>query len=102
MPAKPLSRSKSVREHVGRAEWEKRVDLAACYRLIDLYGMSEMSANHVSTRVPGEDNAFLINPHGLLYDQMHASCFIKLDLEGNVLFNPTEYEINKAGYVVHS
>jgi ribulose-5-phosphate 4-epimerase/fuculose-1-phosphate aldolase len=102
MTVQPLSKGKSVREQVSRAEWEKRVDLAACYRLVDLYGMSEMSANHISTRVPGEDNAFLINPHGLLYDQMHASCFVKLDLAGNVLFNPTDYDINKAGYVVHS
>jgi ribulose-5-phosphate 4-epimerase/fuculose-1-phosphate aldolase len=52
--------------------------------------MTEMSANHVSTRVPGEDNAFLINPYGMLYEQMHASCFIKLDLDGNILFNPTD------------
>ena len=93
---------KPVRDHVSQAEWAKRVDLAACYRLLDLYGMSEMSANHVSTRVPDEEGAFLINPHGMLYEQMHASCFIKLDLAGNILFNPTEYEINKAGYVVHS
>jgi len=64
---------RSVREQVSADEWQKRVDLAACYRLLDLYGMSEMSANHVSTRVPGEDNAFLINPHGMLYDQMHAA-----------------------------
>ena len=102
MPVQSLRKRKPVREQVSEAEWAKRVDLAACYRLIDLYGMSEMSANHVSTRVPGEDNAFLINPHGMLYEQMHASCFIKLDLAGKVLFNPTEYEINKAGYVVHS
>ena len=102
MAVQPLCKGMSVREQVSGAEWEKRVELAACYRLIDLYGMSEMSANHVSTRVPGEDAAFLINPHGMLYDEMQASCFIKLDLAGNVLFNPTEYEINKAGYVVHS
>ncbi|MFY7959792.1 MAG: class II aldolase/adducin family protein, partial [Elsteraceae bacterium] len=58
---------KPVRAQVSAEEWEKRVDLAACYRLIDLYGMSELSANHVTTRVPGEPDAFLINPHGLLY-----------------------------------
>jgi len=102
MAVRSASKRKSVREQVSDAEWAKRVDLAACYRLLDLYGMSELSANHVSTRVPGEDNAFLINPHGMLYEQMHASCFIKLDLAGNILFNPTEYDINKAGYVVHS
>jgi len=93
---------KNVRSQVTREEWERRVDLAAAYRLVDLYGMSEMSANHISTRVPGEEGAFLINPYGMLYDQMHASCFIKIDLEGNVLFNPTGYDVNKAGYVIHS
>ncbi|HXX82539.1 MAG TPA: class II aldolase/adducin family protein [Casimicrobiaceae bacterium] len=102
MATRSASKRNSVREQVSDAEWAKRVDLAACYRLLDLYGMSELSANHVSTRVPGESNAFLINPHGMLYEQMHASCFIKLDLAGNILFNPTEYDINKAGYVVHS
>src|SRR3954463_7311375 len=93
---------KNVASQVTREEWERRVDLAAVYRLMDVYGMSEMSANHISTRVPGEEGAFLINPYGMLYDQMRASCFIKIDLEGNVLFNPTAYEVNKAGYVIHS
>ena len=102
MAVQSVSKRTPVREQVSDAEWAKRVDLAACYRLLDLYGMSEMSANHVSTRVPDEENTFLINPHGLLYEQMHASCFIKLDLGGKVVFNPTEYDINKAGYVVHS
>ena len=102
MSVHSLNKGQSVREQVSKAEWEKRVDLAACYRLIDLYGMSEMSANHVTTSVPGEPGAFLINPHGMLYDQMTASCFIKLDLDGNELFNPTEYQANRAGYVIHS
>ena len=102
MAANPLNKGRPVRDQVTREEWQKRVDLAACYRLLDLYGMTEMSANHVSTRVPGEDNTFLINPYGLLYEQMHASCFIKLDLDGNILFNPTELGINKAGFVIHS
>lgn len=97
-----LNPDKPVRDQVSKAEWEKRVDLAACYRLIDLYGMSEMSANHVTTRVPGEPGAFLINPHGMLYDQMTASCFIKLNLAGEVLFNPTAYGANRAGFVIHS
>jgi len=102
MAVQSLKKGKSVREQVSKEEWQKRVDLAACYRLVDLYGMTEQSANHISTRVPGEDGAFLINPYGLLYDQMHASCFIKLDLAGQILFNPTEYGVNQAGYVIHS
>jgi ribulose-5-phosphate 4-epimerase/fuculose-1-phosphate aldolase len=102
MAVHSLKKGKSVRQQVSKAEWEKRVDLAAAYRLMDLYGMTEMSANHISTGVPGEEGAFLINPYGLLYDQMHASCFVKLDLEGNILFNPTDLGFNKAGYVIHS
>jgi len=102
MAVQSLKHGKSVRDQVSKEEWQKRVDLAACYRLVDLYGMTELSANHISTRVPGEEGAFLINPYGLLYDQMHASCFIKLDFAGNILFNPTEYGINQAGYVIHS
>jgi ribulose-5-phosphate 4-epimerase/fuculose-1-phosphate aldolase len=97
-----IKKQKPVREQVSREEWAKRVDLAAAYRLVHLYGMDEMIANHISTRVPGEDGAFLINPYGMLYEQMHASCFVKLDLDGNILFNPTEYGINKAGFVIHS
>ena len=101
MAVHPLVKGKPVRQQVSEEEWGKRVDLAAAYRLMDLYGMTELSANHISTRVPGEDKAFLINPYGLLYDQMHASCFTKLDLDGNILFNPTELGINRAGFVIH-
>ena len=102
MAVQSLNEGKSVRQRVSREEWDRRVDLAAVYSLMDLYGMTELTANHISTRVPGEEGAFLINPYGLLYDQMSASCFIKIDLEGNVLFNPTELDVNKAGYVIHS
>ncbi len=91
----------ATKKEMSKEEWGKRVDLAAAYRLMDLYGMTELSANHISTRVAGEDNAFLINPYGLPYDQMHASCFIKLDLDGNILFYPTDLGINKAGFVIH-
>ena len=96
-----IGREKPVRQQVSKEEWQKRVDLAAAYRLMDVYGMTEMSANHISTRVPGEENTFLINPYGMLYDEMHASCFVKVDLDGNILFNPTELGINRAGFVIH-
>jgi ribulose-5-phosphate 4-epimerase/fuculose-1-phosphate aldolase len=101
MAVRPVTNLKTVRDQVSPEEWQKRVDLAACYRLMDLYGMTEMSANHITTSVPGETGAFLLNPHGMLYDQMTASCFIKVDLGGNILFNPTDYPINKSGYVIH-
>src|SRR5258708_26037249 len=97
MSVHTLGKGKPVKKQVSRDEWQKRVDLAAAYRLVDLYGMTELSANHISTRVPGEEGAFLINPYGLLYDQIHASCFLKLDLPRNLLFNPPDLRINQAG-----
>ncbi len=91
-----------VRESVSEAEWQARVDLAACYRLVNLYGWDEMIANHISVRVPGEEGSFLLNPYGYLYDQMTASCFVKVDLDGKALLDPTGLGANKAGFVIHS
>ena len=93
---------KSVRDQVTAEEWQCRVDLAACYRLMAHFGMTEMIANHISMRVPGTHDEFLINPYGMLYEEMTASSMIKIDVEGKILFNATEYGINKAGYVIHS
>lgn len=94
--------TRSVRDQVSEAEWQTRVDLAACYRLMHEFGMVEMAANHISARIPGTHEAFLINPYGMLYDEITASSLIKLDLEGNVLLNVTPYDVNRAGYVIHS
>ena len=93
---------KSVREQVSAEEWQTRVDLAACYRLTAMYGMTEMIANHISCRVPGSHDHFLINPYGMLYEEIDASCLIKVDLDGNVLFNASDYGVNAAGFVIHS
>jgi ribulose-5-phosphate 4-epimerase/fuculose-1-phosphate aldolase len=93
---------RSVKESVSPAEWEARVQLAAAYRLTEMYGMTEMVANHISCRVPGEDGHFLINPHGMLYEEIDASSLLKIDLDGNILFNATEYGVNRAGFVIHS
>jgi ribulose-5-phosphate 4-epimerase/fuculose-1-phosphate aldolase len=93
---------KPVRERVSKQEWETRVNLAACYRLMAEFGMVEMIANHISARVPGTTNEFLINPYGMLYEEMTASCLIRIDLDGKVLFNDTEFDVNQAGYVIHS
>jgi len=96
----------SMRPHCTEAEWNARVDLAACYRLVEIYGMADMMANHISARVPGEDNAFLINPYGMMYEEITASSLIKVDLDGTILARPDfgelDYGINKAGYVIHS
>ena len=105
---KPASRNfdtqiPCIRNQVSPEEWAARVDLAACYRLIDLYGMSDLIANHVSARVPGEPGHFLINPYGLLYDEMTASGMLKIDLDGNVIARPPfDYGVNHAGFVIHS
>jgi ribulose-5-phosphate 4-epimerase/fuculose-1-phosphate aldolase len=95
----------SMREVVTPAEWKARVDLAACYRLVELYGMSDMMANHISAAVPGEQGSFLINPYGMLYEEITASSLIKIDIDGNILAKPDfgelDYGINKVGYVIH-
>ena len=93
---------KSVREQVSAEEWQTRVDLAACYRLVALYGYTEMIANHISCRVPGTHDHFLINPYGMLYEEIDASCLIKVDCNGNTLFNASDYHVNAAGFVIHS
>ncbi len=102
MNAPALHLVKSVRDQVSEEEWQTRVDLAACYRLMAHFGMTEMIANHISMRVPGTHDEFLINPYGMLYEEMTASSMIKINVEGKTLFNATEYGINKAGYVIHS
>ena len=93
---------RSVRDSVSAEEWDARVELAAAYRLTEIYGMTEMTANHISCRVPGTENQFLINPYGMLYEEITASSLLKIDLDGNILFNATEYGVNRAGFVIHS
>ena len=83
------------------AEWEARLQLAACYRVFDHLGWSESIYNHISLRVPGEDGAFLINPFGLLYSEVCASNLVKIDIDGNSLGAST-HPVNRAGFVQHS
>jgi ribulose-5-phosphate 4-epimerase/fuculose-1-phosphate aldolase len=92
----------TVRQRVSPEEWQARVDLAACYRLMAAYGMTEMIANHISVTVPGRSDQFLLNPYGLLYEEMTASSMVKVDLSGRVLFDATGLGINEAGWVIHS
>src|SRR5256886_2755351 len=92
---------KSVRGAVSAAEWQTRVDLAACYRLMDCYAMTDLIYNHITARIPGTDH-LLINLYGLLYREITASSLVKIDVEGNILQKPdTDYAINKSGYVIH-
>ena len=97
--------SLSMRNDCTPAEWSARVDLAACYRLMDLYEMSDMTANHISLRVPGEDGAFLINAYGMLYEEITASSLVKIDYDGRILAKPEfgalDYGINVSAFVIH-
>lgn len=91
----------SVRERVSPEEWQTRVDLAACYRLVFLHGWHHLTLNHISARIPGEEEHFLLNPFGLMYNEVKASNLVKIDLEGNIL-DDTPYSIQQAGYTIHS
>jgi hypothetical protein len=86
---------------MSEAEWQTRLDLAACYRLVDLFGWSDLINTRITARVPGQDNHFLINPHGLLFDEITASSLVKIDAEGNKV-EPSEAEINSGGFAMPS
>ena len=93
-----------VRKRVSEAEWQARVELAACYRLLDRYGMTDLVYNHATARVPGTEH-ILINAYGYLYREVKASNLVKIDLDGAVVLAPANehgYGINQAGHVIHS
>src|SRR5579885_2355104 len=84
-----------VRDRVSAEEWRARVNLAACYRLVAHYGWDDLVDTHISARVPGGEHHFLINPYGLMFDEITASSLVKVDLDGNQL-SKSEYSINPA------
>lgn len=93
--------SEPVKDQVSDDEWRLRVDLAACYRIIAMHGWDDLVFTHISARVPGPDEHFLINAYGMLFEEMTASSLIKVDLDGNkVLDSP--HTVNPAGFVIHS
>jgi ribulose-5-phosphate 4-epimerase/fuculose-1-phosphate aldolase len=91
----------TIRDQVSKEEWQTRVDLAACYRLIALHGWDDLVFTHISARVPGPEEHFLINAYGLLFEEMTASSLVKVDLEGNKVLD-SEYPVNPAGFTIHS
>ena len=90
-----------VRSLVSAEEWQLRVDLAACYRLVALYGWSDLIFTHISARIPGPEHHFLINPYGLMFDEITASSLVKVDMQCNKLIE-SPYPVNPAGFVIHS
>lgn len=89
-----------VQAQVSAAEWQTRVDLAACYRLVALHGWDDLIFTHISAKVPGTED-FLINPFGLMFHEITASSLVKVDASGKKLMD-SPYEINPAGYTIHS
>lgn len=93
--------SQDVRRQVSDAEWERRVDLAACYRLVAMFGWDDLVFTHISARVPGPEHHFLINPYGMFFEEITASSLVKIDAEGNKVMD-SPYDTNPAGFTIHS
>jgi ribulose-5-phosphate 4-epimerase/fuculose-1-phosphate aldolase len=96
-----MSVALATRSNLSRVEWDLRVQLAGAYRIADHLGWSELIYTHISARVPGREDHFLINPYGLRFDEVTASNLVKIDLEGNPV-TPQEHKANKAGFIIHS
>ncbi len=92
--------SKPVRERVSREEWQVRVDLAAAYQLAAIYRWTDLIYTHFSARVPGSEE-FLINPYGLMFDEVTASNLVRIDERGKVIDDPLDFGYNEAGFVIH-
>jgi hypothetical protein len=92
-----------IKSAVTLEEWQARTDLAACYRLMAVFGMTDLIYNHISARVPGEDGSYLVNPYGMLYEEITASNLVKIDVDGNTLLQPGHgYNVNVAGFYLHA
>ncbi len=93
--------SAQVKAKVSAEEWRTRVDLAACYRAVAMMGWDDLVFTHITAKIPGVENQFLINPYGLMFEEMTASSLVKIDLQGNKL-DDNPHPINPAGFVIHS
>ncbi len=91
----------AIRQRVSDAEWQMRVDLAAAYRLVAHYGWDDLIFTHISARVPDAPDQFLINPYGMMFDEITASSLVKVDHHGEPVLD-TPYDVNPAGFIIHS
>lgn len=98
---KAIEREHARPAHISQEEWDTRVTLAACYRLVNHFGWTDLIYTHISARVPGKEEHFLINPLGWMYDEICASNLVKIDLDGNNV-DGTSTRVNRAGFVIHS
>src|SRR5262250_1118504 len=93
--------ARSLQHTVSAEEWAARVDLAACYRLVAHFGWEDLVYTHITARVPGTDDQFLINPYGVFFDEITASSLVKIDLQGNKV-DDSPFPVNAAGFIIHS
>ena len=92
----------SLKNKVSAEEWQTRVDLAACYRLVAHYGWDDLVYTHITAKIPGAEDQFLINPYGMMFAEITASNLVKIDLAGNKLDTDNPYPVNPAGFTIHS
>lgn len=104
MTSAPVSmKPKPVRDMVSEEEWQLRLELAACYRLMAIFGVTDIIYNHITARLPGPDHHFLINSYGMLYEEITASSLQKIDADGDfILKADNDFGVNHAGFVIHS
>jgi ribulose-5-phosphate 4-epimerase/fuculose-1-phosphate aldolase len=96
-----IMKTPAVKACVSAEEWETRVNLAAAYQLVALYGWDDLVFTHISARVPGPEHHFLINPYGMMFEEITASSLVKVDLDGKKVMD-SPFEINPAGFTIHS
>lgn len=92
----------SLKNKVSAEEWQTRVDLAACYRLVAHYAWDDLVYTHITAKIPGAEDQFLINPYGMMFAEITASNLVKIDLAGNKLDADNPYPVNPAGFTIHS
>jgi ribulose-5-phosphate 4-epimerase/fuculose-1-phosphate aldolase len=95
LTSRSIIHTPSLKEVVSAEEWQLRVDLAACYRLVALYGGSDLVFTHITARVPGPEHHFLINPCGLMFDEITASSLVKIDGQCNKIID-SPFPVNPA------
>lgn len=96
-----VSGIKPLKDKVSPEEWAQRIDLAATYRLVALYGWDDLIFTHISARVPGPEHHFLINPYGMMFEEITASSLVKIDVDGNKV-EESPFPVNPAGFTIHS
>jgi ribulose-5-phosphate 4-epimerase/fuculose-1-phosphate aldolase len=101
MSATQTASPTNIKESVSSEEWQLRVDLAAAYQLVADYGWDDLVFTHISARVPGPEHHFLINPYGMMFEEITASSLVKIDLDGNKVLE-SDYSVNPAGFTIHS